>query len=116
MTFSGPRVEERQPRAEDPRTGRGRYEIGADPRAKRKYPTRQYHGPMFKYVGLLVRLTELAKQRDFDDPVDCANATMRKIFRAIERKRSDKLNNWHYEKCKEQRNKEASKQHLQTEE
>jgi hypothetical protein len=85
MTFSGtandPRVEERQPRAEDPRTGRGRYEIGADPRAKRQYATRQYHGPMFKYVGLLVRLTEIAKQRDFDDPVDCANATMRKLLR-----------------------------------
>jgi hypothetical protein len=65
---------------------------------------------------LLRRLTEIAKQRGFNDPDECANATKRKIFRAIQRKRSDKLNNWHYEKFKEQRNKAASKEHIQSEE
>src|SRR5262249_59392989 len=65
---------------------------------------------------LLLRLTEIAKQRGFDDPVACAKATMRKILRAIRRKRSDKLNSWHYEKFKEQRDKAEWKQHSQSEE
>jgi hypothetical protein len=62
---------------------------------------------------LLLRLTEIAKQRGFDDPVE---ATTRKILRAIRRKRSDKLNSWHYEKFKEQRDKAEWKQHSQSEE
>ena len=62
---------------------------------------------------LLLRLTEIAKQRGFDDPVE---ATTRKILRAIRRKRSDKLNSWHYEKFKEQRDKAVWKQHRQSEE
>ena len=65
---------------------------------------------------LLLRLTEIAKQRGFDDPVACATATTRKILRAIRRKRSDKLNSWHYEKFKEQRDKAEWKQHSQSEE
>ena len=65
---------------------------------------------------LLLRLTEIAKQRGFDDPVECATATTRKILRAIRRKRSDKLNSWHYEKFKEQRDKAEWKQHSQSEE
>jgi hypothetical protein len=65
---------------------------------------------------LLRRLTEIAKQRGFDDPVACATATTRKILRAIRRKRSDKLNSWHYEKFKEQRDKAEWKQHSQSEE
>jgi len=65
---------------------------------------------------LLLRLTEIAKQRGFDDPVACATATTRKILRAIRRKRSDKLNSWHYEKFKEQRDKAVWKQHRQSEE
>jgi hypothetical protein len=67
------------------------------------------------HAELLRRLTEIAKRRGFDNPADCANATKRTILRAIQRKRSDKLNNWHYKKCKEQRNKAASKQHIQAE-
>jgi hypothetical protein len=65
---------------------------------------------------LLRRLTEIAKQRGFDDPVAGATATTRKILRAIRRKRSDKLNSWHYEKFKEQRDKAEWKQHSQSEE
>ena len=65
---------------------------------------------------LLLRLTEIAKQRGFDDPVKCATANTRKILRAIRRKRSDKLNSWHYEKFKEQRDKAVWKQHSQSEE
>jgi hypothetical protein len=65
---------------------------------------------------LLRRLTEIAKQRGFDDPVACATVTTRKILRAIRRKRSDKLNSWHYEKFKEQRDKAEWKQHSQSEE
>jgi len=30
---------------------------------------------------LLLRLTEIAKQRGFDDPVECATETTRKILR-----------------------------------
>lgn len=65
---------------------------------------------------LRLRLTKIAKQRGFDDPVECATATTRKILRAIRRKRSDKLNSWHYEKFKEQRDKAVWKQHRQSEE
>jgi hypothetical protein len=65
---------------------------------------------------LLRTLTEIARRRGFDDPAECANATERKILRAIQRKMTDKLNNWHYQKFKEQRNKAASKEHIQSEE
>jgi len=65
---------------------------------------------------LLWTLTEIARRRGFDHPAECANATKRKILRAIQQKRTDKLNNWHYQKFKEQRNKAASKQHIQSEE
>jgi hypothetical protein len=59
------------------------------------------------YAELLLRLTEIAKQRGFDDPVESANAAKRKILRAIQRKRSDKLNDWHYQRAKKSRD-EAS--------
>ena len=67
-------------------------------------------------ADLIWTLTEIARRRGFDDPAECANATKRKVFRAIQQKRTDKLNNWHYQRFKEQRNKAASRQHIQSEE
>ncbi|HEY7297223.1 MAG TPA: hypothetical protein VH684_04735 [Xanthobacteraceae bacterium] len=60
------------------------------------------------YAELLRTLTEIAKQRGSDNPAECANATRRKILRAIERKRSDKLNDWHYQRSAKKSRDEAS--------
>src|SRR5262245_44316964 len=65
---------------------------------------------------LLWTLTEIARRRGFDHLPDCPTSTKRKILRAIQQKRTDKLNNWYYQKFKEQRNKAALKQHIQSEE
>jgi hypothetical protein len=54
-----------------------------------------------RHDELLRALTEIAKQRGLDEPVERANDSKRTILRAIERAKSEKLNAWHYQQFKE---------------
>jgi hypothetical protein len=54
-----------------------------------------------RHDELLRALTEIAKQRGFGEPVEVVNETKRNILRAIERKKSDKLNTLSYQRFKQ---------------
>jgi hypothetical protein len=54
-----------------------------------------------RHNELLCALSEIAKRRGLDEPLERANDSKRKILRAIERARSEKLNAWHYQRFKE---------------
>ena len=54
-----------------------------------------------RHDELLRALTEIAKQRGLDEPVESANESKRTILRAIQRAKSEKLNTWHYQQFKE---------------
>ena len=54
-----------------------------------------------RHDELLRALTEIAKQRRLDQPVESADESKRTILRAIQRAKSEKLNTWHYQQFKE---------------
>jgi hypothetical protein len=58
-----------------------------------------------RHDELLRALTEIAKQRGLDEPVERANESMRTILRAIQRAKNEKLNAWSYQRFKEKSSK-----------
>src|SRR5262245_10741501 len=50
---------------------------------------------------LLCALVEIAKRRGLEEPLERVNDSERKILRAIERRKTEKLNAWSYQRFKE---------------